>query len=170
MSTTILIIIVVLLIVLYYLSLYAKPPPPPYDIIQCSIEKLTPSLLAERQLIVVSEPIPTPEKLLETVFAYQYIKSSTAFIEPLGDMFTTANSKHTLITSPFWDIELEVATPEEVNNKNKKYIKLSVAKHQVIIIPPFWSFRSRDKKIKRISLDDPLSIVAFAIFSNQYNK
>ena len=157
-----LIAVVVVAILLYaYLSLYRRPRGPPYDIVQCSLANVTPELLAEKQLIIVNEPVLTPDKLLDTLFAWQYIWSVNGFIEPTtASMFTQARSKYTIVTSPFWDIELDIATPEEIGAVDKKYVKIQLSKNQIAIVPPLWFYRS-DKKIKYITLDDPISKIAW---------
>lgn len=168
MSTTILVIIVIILLFAVVIGLYTQPKQPPYEVIQCSIEKITPEILRERQLVVISEPILAPEGLLNTLFAYQYIRSQSVFIEPRDDQFTKALSKYTLITSPFWDVELDVATPDQKDSDDghKKYMKINLSKNQVVIVPPMWFYRCRDHKIKRITLDDPLSVLVYKFFPN----
>jgi hypothetical protein len=153
--------VVVTAVILYlYISLYRRPRGPPFDIVQCSIESLSINILAERQLVIVNEPVIVVDKLLETVFAWQYIWSTNGFIEPRKDgSFAQARSKYTILTCPFWDIELDIATPDEVG-LDKKYVKMQLSKNQVAIIPPLWYYRC-DKKIKCITLDDPISKLAF---------
>lgn len=158
--TKILLFIGVCLIITIYISFYTRIPQPPFDIIQCSIEQLTPDVLKEKQLVIINEPILTPDNLLKTIFAYQFAFSSSSFIEP-NNSFNKTKGKYTIITSPFWNTTIDIGTPEQVGGSNIKYFQVNLAKNQVIILPPFWHFRNNQHKLRKIVLDD---IISYCIY------
>jgi len=160
-KTKVLIIAVVVLLWIWYVRLYTNTPPPPYEILQLSLSKLNMDILNEKQLIIINEQIINVNALLTTVFAYTYILKDERFLKP-SSSFARSISKYTIITSPFKDTILDIATPDQ-NQENVKYTTIKLLKNKVIILPARWFYRTQDEKIKRIILDDPITMIAYRL-------
>lgn len=142
-----------------YIVLYTKVPDPPYTIVQVTLDKLTPDILQEKQPVLVNDRIVNIDALLKTVFAYMYMFSDERFLEP-SDKFSKTTAKYTIFTSPFWDTNIDIADPSNLHQQQSpKYITIKLHQNKVLIMPSQWLYRITDKRIKRILLDDILSIV-----------
>ncbi len=161
-KTKMLVLAVILLLCLYYIRLYTKLPGPPYDILQLPLSKLNSELLDQKQLIVINEQVINVHSLLTTVFAYMYVLKDERFLQP-SEVFTKSISKFTIITSPFHDTTVDIATPGQ-DSSNIKYTTVKLSKNKVVILPALWLYRTQDEKIKRIILDDPITMLAYRVF------
>ena len=155
-----LVIIVFFLLVFCYVHLYTKIPDPPYEIIQLDLSKLTQDILNQKQPIIINDLIINVNALVNTVFAYQYMMKDERFIKS-SDLFTRSVSKYTILTSPFHNATIDIATPDTKDTQNLQYTTIKMAKNKVMILPPKWLSRTQDEKIKRIILDDPITAVVY---------
>jgi len=155
-----LVLIVSILLIICYVKLYTKVPDPPYEIVQLDLAKLSQEILNQKQLIILNEHIINVNALLNTVFAYTYLLKDERFLNP-SENFTRSISKYTIITSPFHDATVDIATPDTKDTKNLKYTTIKLSKHKVMILPPKWLYRTPQEKVKRIILDDPITMIAY---------
>ena len=159
-STAFLVLIILVLLVIVYLFLYAKQPHEIPEIIQCSVTKLTPELLSEKQPIILHEPIINVDSLYKTVFAYQYTSKHES--DKIINEFERTDSKYTIITPPHKDLSIDLGIPTKTGVCDK-FIKVNMQKNQLLIVPPLWYVRC-DSLIKKITLDDPVSMIVYKMF------
>lgn len=159
-KTRLLVLAVVILLCITYLHLYKTIPDPPYTIIQLDVNKLTPSILLEKQPIIINQSIINVSTLLSTVFAYNYMMSDEKFLDSTGN-FVKALSKYTIITSPFWNANIDISDPNNQDPIKKRFITIKLKRHQVMILPPLWFYRTTTERVKQIRLDDIISLLAY---------
>jgi hypothetical protein len=162
-TTRYLVIIVIALCVLTYIYLYTRVPNDTRTIIQVDLEQLTPALLQEKQPIVINDKIINASSLLNTVFKYSYLLSNESIIDPTPS-FNQSKNKYTLLTSIFWDAMIDIADPSNTDPNNIKFISVKLNRNRVMILPALWYYRSQTPRIKRIIMDDIVSMFAYKVF------
>ncbi len=157
-----LVFIVLVLIVVSWIFMYTKVPMvSEIEILQMNLHQVKPEILLEKKPIIIQDKIMCVDALVKTTFAYNYLVMDESFVKT-GDTFMKARSKYTLLTSPFWDARIDIAVPgSDVN----KFVSVKLGRNQVLILPAMWHYRTMTEKVKRIILDDLVTMFVYKYFS-----
>lgn len=166
MNTKKLVLVIVILILFIYLR-YWLSVSGVVKIVQLSLVELSPSILMQKNPIVIEERLVNPISLLQTVFKYMYIWKTVKAVED-GDsaVFKQNNSRFLIATSNADGSSVQIINPKYNDATNESpYIDIKLHANMSMILPFKWWYRfTTPKNISTIRLDDIISLTFGRIF------
>ena len=154
-NTKKLLLVIIVLVIYVYLRYYLTPNSQT-KIVQVSLTELTPSLLLQKNPIVIEERLVNPLNLVQTAFKYLYMFKKIQAQPKHQPDFTKNTSRYLLIMSNRHNSSVEIRNPTNPINKNIVDVRLHA--NMCLILPFKWWYRFHDhESIQMVHLDDILS-------------
>lgn len=147
----ILIILIILLVLRFNLKYNEH-----YEILQVSPSKLTPSILHERNPVVIyNNSTDSPDVLVDKAMKYMFIYKTTQHYQ--DDKIHQVQSRYALIFSNE-HTEIEIINPKYSNKDDYQSVSVKLQNSNLLILPMYWNFKS-DKSFSCIYIHDIFSSI-----------
>lgn len=142
-------ILLVAIIYVRYNSTYQKN----YEIVQVYPSQLTPSILLEKNPVIVMGRPDMPVDEVISAFRYMYV-SRTNQTETTGGLVN--NARYCLITGT---TDIGIINPKYGASENYQSVDVKLKPGHVLILPMYWRFDAGQDTVKYTQLHDVFSYV-----------
>ena len=152
-----LVFIIMCLIIFIYVRFFTSVATS-MKIVQLPLIDLTPSVLMQKNPIIIDERIVNPMHLLHANFKYLYIYKKIKTFEE-NNIYKQNTSRFFIICSKVDDNIVDIVHPKFWNGDEPHFIEIRLHANMCMVLPYKWWYRFRDgKEILSISLEDTLSL------------